>query len=138
MSSFAIVSQPLKGVDFVFIDGAFLIGALAELGHMIKREMKEIQGARGCTESADIVASSKVNSDIDIGFRKRADGSYECIADWLELEKAGLDREEFIKKVAQKYSYLKTIDQAKKEGYQVVEEKSEVDGSIRVKLRQYK
>lgn len=137
MSSFGVIAPPLIGIDIVLVEAVFLAAALNELGHVIKQELKDIRGVHGCTSKADIVCSSKVNSKLDIGFRKRKDGSYECIADWDELEKSGLKREEFMKELSQKYMYLKTVDAAQKEGYQVVEEKNETDGSIRIVLRKF-
>ena len=137
MSSFGVIAPPLIGIDLILVEGVFLAAALNELGYIIKQELKDIRGVHGCTKSADIVCSSKVDTILDIGFRKNKDGSYECIADWDELEKAGLKREEFMRELSQKYMYLKTVDAAQKEGYQVVEEKNETDGSIRVLLRKF-
>ena len=137
MSTFGIIAPPLIGLDLVLLESVVIIAALRELGFQIKEEMKAIKAAHGCKTDAEIVCGSKVHPDIDIGFKKRTDGSYECVADWGALEKAGLNRDEFVRELAQKYSYIKTIDAAQKEGYHVVEETSEVDGSIRVILRRY-
>lgn len=137
MSGFAVISPPLIGLDLVLLESAVLIAALRELGFAIKQEVMAIKGAHGCKTDAEIVCGSKVHPGIDIGFKKRSDGSYECVADWDALERAGMKREEFVRELAQRYSYLKTIDAAQKEGYRVVEETNEVDGSIKVILRRY-
>ena len=147
MSAFAVVAVPVATmiagasvalpVVGIILEGAILAQALAELGFKAINDLKMVRGMRGCTEEADIVFESQVSGELDIGFRKTEEGHYECIADWDALEAEGMDRNEFISQVNQKYTYLKTLNEAQKEGYNVVEETTETDGSIRVILRKY-
>ena len=146
MSAFAVIVAPaavvagasaVLPVFGVMLEGAILVQALAELGFMAISDMRMVRGVHGCTEEADIVCESQVSRELDIGFRKTEEGCFECIADWDALEAEGMDRNEFISQVNQKYTYLKTLNEAQKEGYNVVEETNETDGSIRVILRKY-
>ncbi|MEP0814242.1 MAG: DUF1257 domain-containing protein [bacterium] len=124
-------------VDTLLFETVFLIKALEELGCMILHEAKEIRGVAGCRENVEFAARVNSASPVDIGFRKRKDGSYEILADWMEAEKAGIEKEKFVNELTQKYAYLKAVDEAQKQGYSLVEEKNETDGSIRVVLRKY-
>lgn len=130
MSSFVAINT-------LFTDLAILCVALQELGHAVSVQAKEIRGEKGCTESVDFVVSVAKAKGVDIGFKKLEDGTFQCVADWDALERAGVSQKAFVDEVAQKYAYLKTIDEAQKQGYRMVEEKSEVDGSIKVILRKY-
>ena len=124
-------------VDTLLFESLFLFKALEELGCLILRETREIRAAGGCRETVEFAARISASAPVDIGFRKRKDGSYEILADWMEAEKAGVEKDKFVNELTQKYAYLKAVDEAQKQGYTLVEEKNETDGSISVVLRKY-
>lgn len=124
-------------VDTLFADLAILCAALSELGHNVREQVKEVRDVKGCAETVDFTVNVAKAKNIDIGFKKMADGTFTCIADWEALERAGVQQKAFMNEVAQKYAYLKTVDEAGKQGYRLVEEINEVDGSIKVILRKY-
>lgn len=132
MSTFVAVT-----VGTLFLDLPILCAALVELGHIVHMQVKEVKDAKGCREQVDFVVQVGKAKGIDIGFKKIEDGSYQFIADWEALEKRGVSQKAFVEEVSQKYSYLKAMDEAGKQGYRLVEEKNETDGSIKVILRRY-
>ena len=134
-----IIQAAMSGIfviDVVFIEAAFLANALLQLGCTIREDARQMRAA-GCMNSVEFTATHPKAAGIEIGFKKLDDGSLTPIADWDKLADLGVDKKEFLDELTQKYSYLKTVDEAQKQGYTIVEEKNEVDGSIKVILRKF-
>ena len=59
----------------------------------------------------------------------------QTVADWWGVETTrGVDEEEFIKKLTQRYSYHKVMEEIRKKGYTLEEEVSE-DDTIQLRVR---
>ena len=135
----AIIAAPMSGmfdVDVFYFDAGILAQALYQLGYVIREEVKELRSAR-CVEEVEFTAAHPNSGNIDIGFKKLEDGSLVPVADWDKIEDTGADKKKILNEISQKYSYLVAVDEAQKMGYNLVEEKNEVDGSIKVVLRRY-
>ena len=75
--------------------------------------------------------------DTKVGFKwDNQSDSYELVTD-LDLWKYSLPVERFISKVTQMYAYQTIISQTKEDGYQIVEQKNENDGSIELVLTKW-
>ena len=63
------------------------------------------------------------------------DGTFEFVADWWGVESTrGVGEEEFIKKLTQRYSYHKVMEEIRKKGYTLEKEVSE-DDTIQLRVR---
>ena len=128
MSHFSTIKTQLK-------DAEPLIKALNNLGYMINQEEKFIKGYRGKSTSVDI--SMNLPSDTKVGFKWDSNSnSYELVTD-LDLWKFELPVERFISKVTQMYAYETIISKTKEDGYQIVEQKNQNDGSIELVLTKW-
>jgi hypothetical protein len=128
MSHFSTIKTQLK-------DAAPLIKALNSLGYMINQEEKFIKGYRGKFTAVDI--SMNLPGDIKVGFKwDNNSNAYELVTD-LDLWKFELPVERFISKVTQMYAYETIISKTKEDGYQIVEQKNQNDGSIELVLTKW-
>ena len=128
MSHFSTIKTQLK-------DAEPLIKALKNLGYVINQEEKFIKGYRGKFTAVDI--SLNLPSDTKVGFKwDNNSNSYELVAD-LDLWKFELPVERFISKVTQMYAYETIISKTKEDGYQIVEQKNQNDGSIELVLTKW-
>ena len=128
MSHFSTIKTQLK-------DSEPLIKALNNLGYIINQEEKFIKGYRGKFTAVDI--SMNLPEDTKVGFKwDNNSNSYELVTD-LDLWKFEIPVERFISKVTQLYAYHTIITKSKDEGYQIVEQKNENDGSIELVLTKW-
>jgi hypothetical protein len=128
MSHFSTIKTQLKEVGP-------LINALNNLGYTINREEKFVKGYGGKFTAVDI--SMNLPNDTKVGFKWDNNSStYELVTD-LDLWKFELPVERFISKVTQMYAYETIISQTKEEGYQIVEQKNQNDGSIELVLTKW-
>ena len=128
MSHFSTIKTQLK-------DAEPLIKALNNLGYMINQEEKFVKGYRGKFTSVDI--SMNLPEDTKVGFKwDNNSNAYELVTD-LDLWKFELPVERFISKVTQMYAYETIISKTKEEGYQIVEQKNQNDGSIELVLTKW-
>ena len=112
-----------------------LIKALDQLGYNPSQDEKFVKGYQGKFTAVDI--SLDLPEDTKVGFKWSNDAkSYELVTD-LELWKYHLPVERFISKVTQMYAYQTIISQTQKDGYQIVEQKNENDGSIELVLTKW-
>lgn len=98
-----------------------------------------IRGYRGL-QNVDIAARAENGSEI--GFLRNSDGSFDMVADWWTKKGTGgqqLVRElnDLAGKVQQEYARRIVLEQTKSEGFSVVEERNEEDGSIRIIVRRW-
>ena len=112
-----------------------LIRALTELGYVINRENKSVKGYKGQFTSVDI--SMELPSNTKVGFKwDNNSNSYELVTD-LDLWKFDLPVERFISKITQLYAYHTIIEKTEEDGYQIVEQKNQNDGSIELVLTKW-
>jgi hypothetical protein len=128
MSHFSTIKTQLK-------DAESLIKALNNLGYMINQEEKFVKGYRGKFTPVDI--SMNLPGETKVGFKwDDISNSYELVTD-LDLWKFELPVERFISKVTQMYAYETIISKTKEDGYQIVEQKKQIDGSIELVLTKW-
>ena len=128
MSHFSKIKTQLK-------DTEPLIKALNNLGYIINQEEKFVKGYRGKFTAVDI--SMNLSGDTKVGFKwDNNSNAYELVTD-LDLWKFELPVERFISKVTQMYAYETIISKTKEDGYQIVEQKNQNDGSIELVLTKW-
>ena len=128
MSHFSTIKTQLKEADP-------LIKALNNLGYIINQEEKFIKGYRGKFTAVNI--SLNLPGDTKVGFKwNNNSNAYELVTD-LDLWKFSLPVERFISKVTQMYAYETIISKTKQDGYQIVEQKNQNDGSIELVLTKW-
>ena len=128
MSHFSTIKTQLK-------DAEPLIQALNNLGYVINQEEKFVKGYRGKYTAVDI--SMNLPGETKVGFKwDNNSNSYELVTD-LDLWKFDLPVERFISKVTQMYAYETIISKTKEDGYQIVEQKNQNDGSIELVLTRW-
>ena len=128
MSHFSTIKTQLK-------DSEPLIKALNNLGYVINQEEKFVKGYRGKFTAVDI--SMNLPGETKVGFKwDNNSNSYELVTD-LDLWKFELPVERFISKVTQMYAYETIISKTKEDGYQIVEQKNQNDGSIELVLTKW-
>ena len=128
MSHFSTIKTQLK-------DAEPLIKALNNLGYLINKEEKFVKGYKGKFTAVDI--SMNLPGDTKVGFKwDNNSNAYELVTD-LDLWKFELPVERFISKVTQMYAYETIISKTKEDGYQIVEQKNQNDGSIELVLTKW-
>ena len=128
MSHFSTIKTQLK-------ESNSLIKALNQLGYEINQEEKFVKGFKGKFTAVDI--SMDLPKDTKVGFKWNTNSnSYELVTD-LDLWKFDLPVERFISKVTQMYAYQTIIAKTEEDGYQIVEEKNQKDGSIELVLTKW-
>jgi len=128
MSHFSTIKTQLK-------ESEPLIKALNNLGYIINQEKKFVKGYRGKFTAVDI--SMNLPRDTEVGFKwNNNTKTFELVTD-LDLWKFELPVERFISKVTQMYAYQTIISKTKEDGYQIVEQKNQNDGSIELVLTKW-
>ena len=128
MSHFSTIKTQLREAEP-------LIKSLKNLGYIIDQEKKFVKGYRGKFTAVDI--SINLPSDTKVGFKwDNNSNAYELVTD-LDLWKFELPVERFISKVTQRYAYETIITKTKEDGYQIVEQKDQNDGSIELVLTKW-
>ena len=128
MSHFSTIKTQLK-------DAEPLIKALNNLGYIINQEEKFVKGYKGKFTAVDI--SMDLPGDTKVGFKWDNDSNaYELVTD-LDLWKFELPVERFISKVTQRYAYETILSKTEEDGYQIVEQKNQNDGSIELVLTKW-
>ena len=131
MSHFTSVKTKIKSLTS-------LERALEDLGYTYSRAEEEqlvtVKGYQG--ETTDAVISIHASKTYDIGVKVGADGTCEFIADWWGVESTrGVEEEEFVKKLTQRYSYHKVIEEVRKQGYTLESEEVGEDETIQLRVR---
>ncbi len=128
MSHFSTIKTQLKEAEP-------LIKALNNLGYTINQDEKFVKGFRGKFTAVDI--SMNLPGETKVGFKwDNNSNAYELVTD-LDLWKFELPVERFISKVTQMYAYETIISKSKEDGYQIVEQKNQNDGSIELVLTKW-
>ena len=128
MSHFSTIKTQLREAEP-------LIKALTQLGYENNQEEKFVKGYKGQFTAVDI--SMDLPSETKVGFKwDNNSNAYELVTD-LDLWKFNLPVERFISKVTQMYAYQTIISKTEEDGYQIVEEKNQNDGSIELVLTKW-
>ena len=121
MSHFSTVKTQLRKKEF-------LKQALIDLGYVPNEGENLVRGYRGQTVKAEMTV--EINQGADIGFRwNQGSKSYELVTD-LDLWKQTIPVERFLAQVTQRYALNTVLDSTAQEGFQVSEQKNNLDGSI--------
>ena len=121
MSHFSTVKTQLRKKEF-------LKQALIDLGYIPNEGGNLVRGYRGQTVKAEMTIEMSKGSDI--GFRwNEGSNSYELVTD-LDLWKQPIPVERFLAQVTQRYALNTVLDSTAQEGFQVSEQKNNLDGSI--------
>ncbi len=123
MSHFTRVRTQLRDIDTVR-------QALTNLGYSVRSG--EVRGYRQERASADVVV--EMENGFDIGFRQ--DGKLlTLVGDFWGIK---MKPEEFLAKVTQQYAYLTVVHQAADQGWQIVGQENQPDGSIRLLVERWR
>ena len=121
MSHFSTVKPQLRKKEF-------LKQALIDLGYVPNEGENLVRGYRGQTVKAEMTV--EMSKGADIGFRwNEGSKSYELVTD-LDLWKQSIPVERFLSQVTQRYALNTVLDSTSQEGFQISEQKQNVDGSI--------
>ncbi len=121
MSHFSTVKTQLRKKEY-------LKQALVDLGYAPKDGQNLVRGYRGQTVKAEMTV--EMTQGADIGFRwNEGSKSYELVTD-LDLWKQSIPVERFLAQVTQRYALNTVIDSTTQEGFQIAEQKENIDGSI--------
>jgi len=122
MSHFTRVKTQLKDIEMVK-------RALEDLGHTIVAGKVRGYGKRKAP--ADFVV--RLDDRYDVGFRQEGD-TVSMIADLWEVP---IDADKFLRQVSQRYAYLTVVEQTASQGWQVVTEENQADGSVRLVMQRW-
>ncbi|MDB5097235.1 MAG: hypothetical protein JWM80_1656 [Cyanobacteria bacterium RYN_339] len=116
-------------------DREMLVKALADLKYSVS-ENATVRGYQGDKLQAEVVV--RPGGGYDIGFERGKDGSYQVVADWWGVEnEAKLSTKAFVEPVTQRYAYHKVVAEVAKQGFQVVQEQSGADQTLKVTVRRW-
>ena len=115
-----------------------LISCLVSLGHEVATDTV-IRGHHG-EHSVDIAV--KTADGCGVGFIKGPDGTYDMVADWWGV--TGVNEREMTKNLAAQagaiqkaYAKRMVLEQAALDGFEVVSENEEQDGTLRIVVRRW-
>ena len=121
MSHFSTVKTQLRKKEY-------LKQALIDLGYLPQEGKNLVRGYRDQTVKAEMTVD--MNKGSDIGFRwNEGSKSDELVTD-LDLWKQSIPVERFLAQLTQRYALNTVLDSTAQEGFQVSEQKQNLDGSI--------
>ena len=121
MSHFSTVKTQLRKKEY-------LKQALVDLGYVPNEGKTLVRGYRGQTVQAEMTV--EMERGADIGFRwNEGSKAYELVTD-LDLWKQTIPVERFLAQVTQRYALNTVLDSTAQEGFQISEQKQNLDGSI--------
>ncbi len=121
MSHFSIVKTQLRKKEP-------LREALNNLGYIPEEGKQLVRGYRGQTVQAEMRV--QIPESGDIGFRWNENSqAYELVTD-LDLWKHSIPVERFLSKITQQYALSTVLAASAEEGFEVSEQKNNIDGSI--------
>ena len=121
MSHFSTVKTQLRKREPLF-------QALIDLGYCPQEGERLVRGYRGQTVKAELAVTMTKGGDI--GFRwNDSTQSYELVTD-LDLWQQQVPVERFLSKLTQRYALNTVLTATNEEGFEVAEEKRNIDGSI--------
>jgi hypothetical protein len=119
-------------------DRELLVRCLEEMGY----EVLAGGTVQGYTGQQEVDFSVQAGNGYGIGFVLNQDGSYDLVADWWGVKGAKGDRlvaqlQEKINRIQREYALHMVMEQTKKDGFEVVEQVAERDGSVRIVVRRW-
>ncbi len=116
-----------------------LVRCLQELGYTVETDTT-IRGHHGL-HNVEIAATMKGGSGL--GFVQNPDGSYDMVADWWGVpgkneKKVAEELQRQAAAIQQEYAKKIVLEQAARDGFELVSETSEQDGSVRILVRRWK
>ena len=112
-----------------------LQSALTDMGADWKAGPQTVRGYQGKTETADVVIEKATG--YDLGFKQNVDtGDYELVAD-MQYWQQSLSVDGFLNQVTQRYAYHTVVTETSRQGFQVAEQKTADDGTIRLVLQRW-
>ena len=111
-------------------DKEFALMAIKDLGFTYEEGEQEVKAFGGQKTQVDIRV--KLPMSYDIGLRKRGE-NYEIVADWFGVR--GISQKDFTQRLMQRYAYHAARAKLEQQGFDMVEEKVEETGQIRIVLR---
>jgi hypothetical protein len=112
-----------------------LVAALRDLGYEVEVGAVQARGFQGNLTPVEVRIAIPGTS-YDVGFRRNPSNNnrYEAIADW-DMLKAVLPEQAFLDRLHQRYAYHVAQRRLKEQGFDLVEERQEEGGRIRMVLR---
>ncbi len=123
MSHFSRIETQMTDKDIV-------LKALKDLGFTYQEGDQQVQGFGGQKTAVEIRIPLKMS--YDIGLRKKGK-AYEIVGDWFGVR--GINQKSFTDQLMQRYAYHATRAKLEAQGFDMVEEKVEETGQIRIVLR---
>ena len=116
-----------------------LVQCMQELGYTVETNTT-IKGYHGL-HNVDIAA--RKSNGYALGFVKNADGSYDLVADWWGVSGKGEQKiadelKRQAESIQQEYAKRMVLEQVKKDGFEVVLEKNEENGTVRLVVRRWR
>ena len=128
MSHFSQIKTKLRNLSSLQL-------ALSDAGVPWQAGPKAVRGYQGDTQTAEIVIEQ--DNGYDVGFKQDSEtGNYELVAD-LQYWKQPLSVQGFLNKVTQRYAYHTVLNESAGQGFQVSEQATNEDGSIRLVLQRW-
>ncbi|NEP12825.1 MAG: DUF1257 domain-containing protein [Symploca sp. SIO2C1] len=118
MSHFTTIKVQIK-------NGEILHQVLQELGYQVECDTK-VRGYQGNTTEAEYVI--RQNNGYDLGFR-RTEENYELVADFWG---AKINQQEFVNAISHNYAHKTLMATVQEQGFDVEEEETLEDGTVRV------
>lgn len=125
-------------VKTTFHNREALLTCLTNLGYVVETDTI-VKGHHG-EHIVDIAAKNR--HGFGFGFVKGQDGIYDMVADWWGV--AGTDEQKVLlelsrqaETIQKEYALMMVIEQTAREGYELVSETYEEDGSIRIVVRRW-
>ncbi|MEL6940701.1 MAG: DUF1257 domain-containing protein [Cyanobacteria bacterium J06598_1] len=109
--------------------------ALDDAGVRWEAGPKTVRGYQGKTETAEVVIEQ--DNGYDLGFKRSSEtGDYELVAD-LQYWQQPLSVDGFLNQVTQRYAFHTVLNESSNQGFQVSEQVTNEDGSIRLVLQRW-
>ncbi len=135
-------------------DEDLLIRCLREMGYEVQKG-GTIRGFQG-TRSVDVAVRMK--QGYDVGFVREADGTYAVLADWWGLKATSQEQfsrdlhrrleevqerikkeiEEMQRRVRREYALKASLAKLREQGFQVIDQRTEADGTVRILARRWR
>ena len=113
------------------VDKSFVLKALSDMGFNVE-EGEGLEVMNFSKQKTPVDIKVKLPLSYDLGLRKQGD-NYEIVADWFGVR--GVKQTEFTQKLNQRYAYHAARAKLEAQGFDMVEEKVEETGQIRLVLR---
>lgn len=110
-----------------------LQAALTDLGVDWKSGPTAVRGYQGQTRNAEIAIEQENGYDVGFSWNGK---EYELVAD-LQYWQQPWSVEGFLSKVTQRYAYQTVLNETSRQGFQVVEQQQNSDGSIRLLVQRW-